>query len=112
MGCLGFTEKQMRDYRWVFDSLDADGSQKLDAAEVKNGLSIMNRKIATEVFDSIFAKLDSDGSGELDFLEFVSFMKMLRDGDGAAFTSDDVQKLATKAKNLDTRVLRRVLEYF
>lgn len=110
--CLGFTEKQMRDYRWVFDSLDVDGSQKLDAAEVKNGLNIMNRKIASEVFDSIFAKLDSDGSGELDFLEFVSFMKMLRDGDGAAFTSDDVQKLATKAKNLDTRVLRRVLEYF
>mmetsp|Transcript_120478 Transcript_120478/g.190947 ORF Transcript_120478/g.190947 Transcript_120478/m.190947 type:complete len:883 (+) Transcript_120478:87-2735(+) len=110
--CLGFSEKQMRDFRWVFDSLDTDGSQKLDAAEVKNGLSIMSKKIGNETFDTIFAKLDADGSGELDFLEFVHFMKMLRDGDGPAFSSDDVQKLTTKAKNLDTRVLRRVLEYF
>mmetsp|Transcript_100007 Transcript_100007/g.173527 ORF Transcript_100007/g.173527 Transcript_100007/m.173527 type:complete len:963 (-) Transcript_100007:11-2899(-) len=107
---LGFTEKQMRDLRWVFDSLDIDGSNKLDAAEVRNGLVMMRKHVSTESFETSFRALDKDGSGELDFTEFLSFMRMMRDGEG--ISSEETQKLAVKARNLDTRILRRVLEYF
>lgn len=104
---LGFTEKQMRELRWVFDSLDTDGSQRLDAQEVRYGLAQMGKQITHEVFDTTFTSLDTDGSGELDFKEFLAFMKMNRDEE-----KEETQKLAKKPKELDGRVLRRVLEYF
>jgi Ca2+-binding EF-hand superfamily protein len=110
---LGFTEVQMRDLRQVFSSLDADASQKLDADEVRIGLAMMNKNVTHRIFDETFRKLDSDGSGELDFMEFLEFMKMIVDQQGPMGNlSEGSTKLAQKPKDLETRILRRVLEYF
>mmetsp|Transcript_9491 Transcript_9491/g.30200 ORF Transcript_9491/g.30200 Transcript_9491/m.30200 type:complete len:305 (+) Transcript_9491:214-1128(+) len=107
---LNFTESQMRDMRLVFISLDVDGSNKLDAHEVKNGLAMMNKQVTTEAFDAAFKALDADGSGELDFLEFLDFMRTMRDGEG--IFSEDTTHLPTRVRLLDRRVLRRVVEHF
>lgn len=103
---LGFSETQLRDLRWVFDTLDVDSSQKLDEHEVKSGLVMMRKHVSPDAFQAAFKSLDKDGSGEFDFLEFLMFMKMMHEGE------EETAKLAPKAKNLDVRVLKRVLEYF
>jgi len=107
---LGFTEMQLRDFRWVFNSLDADGSGYLDAHEIRNCLTMMRKHVSHDAFEAAFTALDGDGNGELDFLEFLDFMKLLRDGEG--LFSENTQNLPTKARFCDQRVLRRVLEYF
>jgi Ca2+-binding EF-hand superfamily protein len=109
--CMGFTEKHMRDLRWVFDSLDGDGGGSLDASEVHHGLVMMRKDMKQKEFDQLFKSIDKDGTGHLCFLEFLEFMKTLRDSE-AKEHAEDMQKLATKAKLLENRVLRRVLEYF
>lgn len=105
---VGFSESQLRDLRSVFDSLDADGSEKLSAAEVRIGLAQMDKKVSQHAFESAFAALDQDKSGELDFLEFLDFMQLMRDGEG--IFSEDSQKLASRPKLLEASLLRRVLE--
>eukprot|EP00929_Paragymnodinium_shiwhaense_P024933 TRINITY_DN15203_c0_g1_i2.p1 TRINITY_DN15203_c0_g1~~TRINITY_DN15203_c0_g1_i2.p1 ORF type:complete len:945 (-),score=237.99 TRINITY_DN15203_c0_g1_i2:154-2988(-) len=107
---LGFSDSQLRDLRWVFDSIDTDGSGRLDKSEVRIGLAKMDKKVSQQAFDAAFDRLDMDGSGELDFIEFLDFMQLMRDGEGVF--GDDTQKLATKARFLDASVLRRVLEHF
>lgn len=107
---LGFSEQHIRDLRWIFDSLDTDGSGKLDFAEVRHALGMMRKSVPSDVFSKAFKALDSDGSGELDFQEFMGFMQMMRDNEG--LFAEEAQKLAHKAIQLDTRVLKRVLEYF
>lgn len=106
----GFNEKQMRTFRWIFDALDADGSGKLDASEVRNALKEMEKKVTAEVFDNAFETLDADGSGELDFQEFLAFMRMMRESEG--LFSEGSQQLANRVREIDLRVLRRVLTYF
>lgn len=110
--CLGFTEPAMRDLRQVFTNLDADASQKLDADEVRIGLAMMNKHVSHKVFEETFRALDEDSSGELDFLEFLRFMKMIVDQQGPMANQDEQQKLALRPKDLEKRILRRVLEYF
>ena len=107
---MGFTERQMRDLRWVFDSLDADGGGTLDAAEVRNGLMMMGKEFPPRAFDLMFKTIDKDGTGSLDFMEFLAFYQKLRENDAAQH--EKRQQLATKAKDLERRVLRRTLEYF
>eukprot|EP00927_Polykrikos_kofoidii_P025612 TRINITY_DN22982_c0_g1_i1.p1 TRINITY_DN22982_c0_g1~~TRINITY_DN22982_c0_g1_i1.p1 ORF type:complete len:868 (-),score=182.50 TRINITY_DN22982_c0_g1_i1:165-2768(-) len=107
---LGFTESQLRDLRWVFDSLDADGSEKLSAVEVRIGLGQMDMKVSQHSFESAFTMLDTDKNGELDFLEFLDFMQLMRDGEG--LFSEDSQKLASRPKYLEASLLRRILENF
>merc|ERR1712151_379212 len=77
----GFTEFQMRDFRWAFDRLDEDGSEHLCALEVQSVLNLMQRNIPAETFEFYFKQLDQDESGELDFLEFLEFMRLMRDGE-------------------------------
>lgn len=107
---LGFTETQMRDLRWVFDSLDADGGGTLDAAEVRAGLVMMGKDLSPKVFDPMFKKVDIDGTGLLNYMEFLHFMKEMRESE--TYLSEDRQQLATKAQLLEMRVLRRSIEYF
>lgn len=107
---LDFTEKQMRDLRWVFDTLDTDGSNKLDANEVRQGLIMMRKHVSTESFESAFKQLDADANGELCFKEFLSFMKLMRDSEGVS--EDATSRLAGRPVDLDARTLRKTLELF
>lgn len=109
---LGFTEVQMRDLHQVFSSLDTDSSRKLDADEVRIGLAMMNKTVSHRVFEDTFRKVDVDGSGELDFMEYLEFMKLIIDLQGPMANAEESTKLAQKPKDLEMRVLRRVLEYF
>lgn len=109
---LGFSENQLYDLRWAFDSLDSDGSGRLDAHEVRQGLALMERDkdVSQEAFDHAYCALDADGSGDLDFKEYLDFMKLLREGEG--LFSEDGSRLPTKVKLIDIRILRRSLEHF
>lgn len=105
---LGFSEAQMRDFRYAFDRLDEDGSNSLDMNEVRHVLLILRLgNVPTQKFKQAFESVDEDDSGVLDFVEFMHFMSHIRDG-GVA----EEPKLPSKAKFLDVRLLRRVLEYF
>jgi Ca2+-binding EF-hand superfamily protein len=109
---LGFTEVQMRELRQVFTRLDQDASEKLDAHEVRIGLIMMGKQVSDKVFQDTFESLDTDGSGEFDFMEFLQFMKLIIDQVGAIGNQEEHQKFAQRPRDLETRVLRRVLEYF
>jgi len=106
---IGFSELQVRDFRFVFDSLDEDGSERLDMQEIRQVVSILSKPMTFEKFTSLFNQLDEDGSGELDFFEFLEFMRLIRDREG--HFSGDPQKLGNRVKYLDTQILRRALEY-
>merc|ERR1711943_54072 len=45
-------------------------------------------------------------------MEFLNFMKVIREHLGESSHNEETQKLETKAQNLETRIIRRVLEYF
>lgn len=104
----GFSEAQLFDLRWVFDALDSDGSEHLDAAEIRSGLAMMRKQVSQDAFESAFRALDQDGSGELDFLEFLDFMRLLHDGEG--IFSEAQEPFARRVRFLEGRVLRRALE--
>merc|ERR1719284_1740094 len=74
---------------------------------------MMQKNVSHKVFEETFKALDKDGNGDLDFLEFLSFMKMIMEYQGFETQRiEETQKLAQKPQNLDIRILRRVLEYF
>jgi len=107
---LGFTEDQLRDMRWVFDSLDVDGSRSLDFIEVKACFQQLGKNAPAEILADSFSQLDDDGSGTLDFFEFLELMRIVRDSDG--LFNDEADRLSTKVKYIDSRLLRSVLERF
>jgi Ca2+-binding EF-hand superfamily protein len=106
----GISEMQMRDFRWVFDTLDVDGSDRLSSAEVLSCMSLMAKPVPMQSFETAFKQLDVDNSGELDFLEFLEFMRIMRDGEG--LFSEQMLRLERHAEDLCLRVLRRSLETF
>eukprot|EP00415_Alexandrium_ostenfeldii_P005169 UN5169 len=107
---LGFSEEQFKQLRTVFDNLDLDGSDQLDASEVRNALDRLHNTVSNEQFVQAFEKLDSDNSGALGFIEFLEFVRMIQQGEG--IFSDHAQKLPSQLKNVEMRVLRRVLDIF
>merc|ERR1712217_420828 len=70
----------------------------------------MKKHVSQESFNVAFAKLALDSNSELDFRKFLDFMRLLREIDGIFV--EDLHKLAMHVKSLETRVLRRALEYF
>lgn len=107
---IGLSESQLYDFRFAFESLDLDGSGKLDFSEVRQCLLMLGKKVSHETLETAFKILDEDGSGELDFTEFLEFIKLLRDGEGI-FT-DEPNLCSPNVKFLDLTVLRRVIEIF
>merc|ERR1719265_2562270 len=108
---LGFTEVHMRELLQVFSQLDSDSSQRLEREEVRMGIGMMGKQVSHKIFDECFCKLDTEGSGSFDFLEFLEFMRMMADYQCPG-ENENVQKLAQRPKDLDIRILQRVLEYF
>jgi len=104
---MEFTAAELRDMRWVFDSLDKDMSGNLDAAELCECFSLMGQNVKRDEFSVFFKDLDTDGDGELDFKEFLEFMRIMRDKESLF---DDTKPFKKRPRQLDTHVLRRVLE--
>mmetsp|Transcript_117163 Transcript_117163/g.303981 ORF Transcript_117163/g.303981 Transcript_117163/m.303981 type:complete len:737 (+) Transcript_117163:146-2356(+) len=104
----GFTENQLRDFRYLFDMLDVDGSGKLDVQEVHSGLNIMQRPVSQEQVSKLFRKLDTDGSGEVDFSEFVELMRALKGEKEGIF--DEPGLLVDTPKSLEVKTMRRAME--
>merc|ERR1712217_458636 len=75
--CLGFTEVQLTDVRYVFDALDTDGSGQLALNEVRAALAMLKKQVPHDACENAFRSLDVDDSGELDFTEFLDFMQIL-----------------------------------
>jgi len=104
----GFAEMQLSEFRGIFDMFDADGSRSLDREEVRLCLTALQKPVSGEAFENAFHILDADQSGSLEFLEFIDFMKLLRDGEGI-FAEDQQHRLAEQAIWLEDRVLRSAL---
>jgi len=102
----GFSESQLYDLRFAFESLDADGSGRLDKSEIRHCLHLLEKKVSQDVFESTFKALDEDASGELDFREFLAFIDVLGEGE------TDLNVFPSKIRGLEQRVIRRILEIF
>merc|ERR1712232_523511 len=79
---IGFDDAGLRELRWIFESLDSDGSGQLDGQELRTAFSMMQLNVSQEVFESAFTALDADRSGELSFREFLDLMRLMRDSEG------------------------------
>lgn len=69
-----FTEKQIKLYKDVFDSFDADGSQSIDLDELGNVFRALGQNPTPEEIQDIIKEVDADGSGEIDFDEFLQVL--------------------------------------
>jgi Ca2+-binding EF-hand superfamily protein len=106
---LGFNETQVHEFRWVFETLDADAGGRLDINEVRKGLTILRKKVSEDMLEATFARLDEDSSGGLDFKEFLSLMVQLRDVEGVFAV--EAQLFAKHPKDLSSWVMKKCLEY-
>lgn len=104
---LGFTEAQMRDFKWAFDRLDEDASNCLDMNEVRHALTMLRLNVVSEKFKAAFNQVDQDGNGNFDFFEFMAFMKVIRD---STHLLEDKPARPMKVQEFDARELRRILE--
>jgi len=105
----GFTEGNLSEFRTIFDMLDQDCSGELESHEVRQCLIVMRKPISQEAFDAAFKSLDADESGCLDFLEFLEFMRVIRDSEG--IFAEESLKLAAQARLIDDRLLRLLLAH-
>ena len=62
------------DLRTLFQSIDKDGSGKVDRDEFCTYLRIAEPKMSLEEANTLFDAIDQDGNQELSFLEFVASM--------------------------------------
>jgi len=108
---LGFTEIQLRDFKWVFDALDADGSGRLDIEEVHSGMLMMDRPVARDRLERMMRRADADASGGLEFMEFLELMKILYTEEGW-FREGEAQLVNVDVQRLDIHIIRRTLEFF
>jgi len=107
---LNFTESQVYEFRWVFDTLDADCSGMLSISEVRRGLAMMRKKVDSNVLEETFLQLDVDKSGELDFREFLDLMRLLRDEEG--IFSEEQQLFPKQPCQLEVQIMQRTLGCF
>lgn len=107
---LGFTEAQLRDFKWVFDMMDTDGSGRLDLEEIHGGLLIMERPISQGRVARMIRRLDSQQRASLDFSQFLGLMQILHEEDGSFL--NESRAVNVEAYKLEPTVMRRVLEMF
>jgi len=110
----GFPSEELFQLRWIFDSLDTDASGCLDAGEIKLALTMLQKSVLHDSFECALRTLDQDQDGSLDFLEFIEFVRLLRDGEGLFAEDRSVGEPSTpfsnRVKHMDVRTLRWALE--
>ena len=65
---------EARDLRTLFQSIDKDGSGKVDREEFCSYLRVAEPKMSVEEVNTLFDAIDQDGNQEISFLEFVASM--------------------------------------
>lgn len=65
---------EARDLRSLFQSIDKDGSGKVDREEFYTYLQVAEPKMTREDINTLFDAIDQDGNQEISFLEFVASM--------------------------------------
>ena len=61
--------------RQAFDLFDTDGSEKIDAKELKVAMRALGFEPRKEEIKKLIADIDRDGSGQIDFAEFLDMMQ-------------------------------------
>jgi len=105
----GFRTADFHELKDAFSMLDGDGSGVLEESELRKCLTMLKKSYTNESFELAFTEFDDDESGGLDFMEFVNFMKAMRDEDG--FFSDQSSNLPFRAKRLESRIIRMLLSH-
>eukprot|EP01097_Dermamoeba_algensis_P006945 TRINITY_DN4338_c0_g1_i2.p1 TRINITY_DN4338_c0_g1~~TRINITY_DN4338_c0_g1_i2.p1 ORF type:complete len:375 (-),score=101.53 TRINITY_DN4338_c0_g1_i2:236-1360(-) len=74
-----FSEEQVAKFRQVFQDVDLDGNEKIDAEELKTLLYRLNGKLFSDSeIGLLMKKMDSDGNKTIDFKEFITGLRHLK----------------------------------
>src|SRR5579871_2503900 len=68
------TEEQKQEIKEAFDLFDTDGSEKIDAKELKVAMRALGFEPKKEEIRKMIADADKNGSGVIDFPEFLDMM--------------------------------------
>jgi len=68
------TEEQKQEIKEAFDLFDTDGSEKIDAKELKVAMRALGFEPKKEEIKKMISDIDKDGSGTIDFNEFLEMM--------------------------------------
>ena len=68
------TEEQKQEIKEAFDLFDTDGSNTIDAKELKVAMRALGFEPKKEEIRKMIADADRDGSGVIDFPEFLDMM--------------------------------------
>lgn len=104
----GFSILDTAEFRELFDYLDADGSGTLEAGEIRSCLHILKKPISTGEFEQVFQNLDTQKGGCISFVQFIDFMALVRENEGAP--SEIATRLPKDVAKLDDNILRWALE--
>ena len=66
--------QQLRNFKSIFDYIDIDSSNSIEAEEILTLLKRIGDPLSREELISLMSKVDLDGSGELEFSEFLVMM--------------------------------------
>jgi len=107
---LGFSGEELREFRYIFTRWDTDQSNSMEIHELKSAVATLGMQVSAEAFMTTFKQLDTSGNGSLEFIEFIEFMRSVRDADGI-FETDGV-RIPQKAEEFDIHLLRNLLAHF
>ena len=69
------SEEQKQEIREAFDLFDTDGSQTIDAKELKVAMRALGFEPNKDEIKKMIADVDTNGSGVIDYNEFLDIMK-------------------------------------
>lgn len=76
---LGYTKKQIIDFRDAFWQLDDEGTGALGIVDLRRIMTMLRVRISGDELRDLFAEVDNDESGCIDFSEFLRLMHMLEE---------------------------------
>jgi Ca2+-binding EF-hand superfamily protein len=72
-----FSDKELKDLRICFSDIDANGSGRINKAEMKGMLKKLGCFTTDKEFESIFREIDINSSGKISFDEFLQGVRIL-----------------------------------
>jgi len=73
-GKIELSEEQKQEIKEAFDLFDTDGSENIDAKELKVAMRALGFEPKKEEIKKMISDIDKDGSGTIDFNEFLEMM--------------------------------------